>query len=61
MLIRYGDELVQATPRFIAALEELMEAELEMMRRHRGDSTFWAWGRCIVHNLASPTAPYEFH
>lgn len=54
MKIKYDEETeIGLTPRFKAALIELMQAEIEMMSKIPGfDPDSWHWGRCEIIDLA---------
>ncbi|MGF1731225.1 hypothetical protein [Photobacterium kasasachensis] len=54
-MARYHKLKIKLTPRYIEALHELMEAELEMMKDQDKDySECWAWGICTVGNFSKP-------
>lgn len=51
-MAKYDMEQIEVTPRFREALEEVMRAEMEMMRRHEpGHSECWVWGKCTIEDL----------
>lgn len=62
MKVKYDDVEICLTPRFIAALEELMLAELGMMQEQdKFSPECWTWGICEVGDLASLKAlSFEF-
>ena len=48
-----GKRTVEVTDRYKAALVELVEAEIEMMRRTPGlNKECWTWGEATVGDLA---------
>ena len=50
----YETEQIKITPRFKAALIELMKAECAMMVEHQPDSAeLWTWGTCELGDLAN--------
>lgn len=54
--MKYDTEEIKPTKRFIKAIEELLRAEIEMMRLHdidKYDQDCWAWGICTVRDLAA--------
>lgn len=54
MKAKYDDTTVTVTDAFVAALRDLMRAEVEMMRRSdRRNKECWTWGKCTVSDLAS--------
>ncbi len=61
MKAKYDDISVELTPRYVAALIEIMVAECEMMaQQDPGNSDCWTWGRCFVGDLASVNG-LDFH
>ena len=49
-----GEQIVTVTARFEAALHELIEAEMAMMRGTPGhDKECWTWGEATVTDLAN--------
>lgn len=58
--MQYDGEKLEATPRFIAALRELMDAQMEMMRLHHPEyADCWSWGECRISDMCS-ARPFEF-
>lgn len=54
MNIRYDDTEFEATPRFVAALIELMEAHCAMMAQAEPQYAHcWTWGRCRVGDVST--------
>ncbi|WP_064603671.1 hypothetical protein [Photobacterium sp. J15] len=54
-MARYHNLKIKLTPRYIEALHELMEAELEMMKdQDKGYAECWSWGVCTVRNFSKP-------
>ncbi len=54
-MARYHNHQIKLTPRYIEAIHELLEAELEMMQEQdKGYSKCWTWGICTVRNMAKP-------
>lgn len=54
MKVRYDNEEVELTKRFIDSLEENMAAMCEMMvEREPEDANCWFYGRCYISDLAS--------
>jgi uncharacterized OB-fold protein len=52
--VRYDDERVVLTQRYIDALVELMAAECEMMRAHEPDmAACWVAGMCEIGDLST--------
>lgn len=52
-----GDRAIQLTDRYKAALIELAEAEIDMMRKSPGmDTESWTWGEVRVGDLASASS-----
>lgn len=52
-MAKYDTENLVLTERYKSALNELMAAELEMMREHEPDmADCWEWGVCHVGDLA---------
>lgn len=50
----YDTEEIKVTPRFKAALIELMKAQCEMMQENEPDmSECWTWGICEVGDIAT--------
>lgn len=53
LLAKSDAEEIPLTPRFVAALKELMAAECEMMSLYSPESApAWTWGRCQISDLA---------
>jgi hypothetical protein len=53
MKARYDDEIVALTPRYIAALEELARAEMEMMRsRDTAYADCWDWCKITIYDIS---------
>ena len=51
-MARYDEKKITLTPRYIEALHELLEAELEMMQQQDDNNrACWAWGICTINNL----------
>ena len=50
--MRFDDEIVSPTQRYLKALHELAEAELEMLRNHFTDSDCWEWVELFVGDMA---------
>ena len=47
-MAKYDKDELKLTDRYKAALNELMAAELEMMREHEPDmADCWSWGICL--------------
>lgn len=54
MKAKYDDITVTVTSAFVAALRDLMRAEVEMMRRSdRRNKECWTWGKCTIGDLAT--------
>ena len=54
MKAQYDTEEIEITPRFKAALIELMKAECEMMAEHEPErAECWTWGHCEIGDLAN--------
>jgi hypothetical protein len=52
--IRFDDIKLEATPRFVAALIELMQAHCAMMAQAEPEYAHcWTWGRCRVEDVSS--------
>jgi hypothetical protein len=52
--MKYDTEKVEPTDRFIEAVQELMRAEMEMMRLHEPEmADCWTWGVCILGDIAT--------
>lgn len=50
----YDQQPIELTDRFVAALKELLLAELEMMRQNEPDQAHcWTWGICRINDLAN--------
>ena len=53
MKAKYDTEEITITPRFKAALIELMKAECGMMAKNAPEyANCWTWGHCEIHDLA---------
>ncbi len=58
-MARYHKHKIKLTPRYIEAIHELLEAELEMMQEQdKGYRECWAWGICTVGNFSKPNNLY---
>lgn len=54
MKTKYDTEEIEITPRFKAALVELMKAECEMMAKNEPDNAeCWTWGHCEIGDLCT--------
>ena len=54
MKAKYDDITVTVSRAFIAALRDLMQAEMNMMRRAEPrNAECWTWGKCTIRDLAS--------
>ena len=54
MKAKYDDITVTVSRAFIAALRDLMQAEMNMMRRAEPrNAECWTWGKCTIGDLAS--------
>ena len=52
-MAKYDKEEIELTPRFIEAIQELLSAELEMMReQQQEDAECWTWGICEISDLS---------
>ena len=53
LALRYDRKKLKFTKEFILAIEDLLRAEIEMMRKHRPESTEdWYCGGCKIGDLA---------
>ena len=51
--MKYDTKEIEPTDRFIEAVQELMRAEMEMMRLNEPEyADCWTWGVCTVNDLA---------
>ncbi len=58
-MARYHNHQIKLTPRYIEAIHELLEAELEMMQEQDKDySDCWSWGICTIGNFSEPNHLY---
>ncbi len=49
----YDTKQIEVTPRFKAALIELMKAQCEMMAKNEPENAeCWTWGHCEIHDLS---------
>ena len=54
MKAKYDDITVTVSRAFIAALRDLMQAKMNMMRRAEPrNAECWTWGKCTIRDLAS--------
>ena len=61
MIALYDRDPIELTQRFVDALEEVMLAEMEMMRNREPElADCWTWGRCGVQDLAMGQVDFEF-
>jgi len=52
MKLKADDKEIEMTPRFEAALKELMAAECEMMQKADPENAdCWVWGNCGIGDL----------
>lgn len=61
-MAKYDTEEIELTPRFIEAIQELLEAELEMMQQQKQENAeCWTWGVCEIGDLADSNGlSFEF-